>query len=358
MQQIRLFIPAVYPPNCAASQRYRVEQFLPYLSAQGIVYRLSSFWTLWAWRVLYLPNHSLLKGLGLLAGIVQRILDMRRVFWCTHIWLHREAIPLGSSFWEWVAARILNKKIIFDFDDAIWLGSEQPSSSAVVTLLKNPNKTAHLCKLAHTVCVGNEYLAAFARQHHAHTYIVPTTVDITRYTSSTTARTSEKIIIGWIGSHSTIHYLQLVSDALHRLAIQIPFELHVIADHPPSFPLPNLHFFRWDAASEIEQIKKFDIGIMPLPNNAWTQGKCGFKAIQYLALGIPTIASPVGANLNVVPDQQVGLLCSTPDEWLSAFRQLASSPTLRRQMGEAGIRHIHAHYSLQSQLPALLQLFR
>jgi glycosyltransferase involved in cell wall biosynthesis len=166
------------------------------------------------------------------------------------------------------------------------------------------------------------------------------------------------ITLGWTGTHSTLKYLEPLVPVLQKLESTYPhFRLVVIADKRPSLAVQSLIFLPWLKDREIEDLLQFDIGIMPLSDDVWTRGKCGFKALQYMALGIPAVASPVGVNKEIIDQGVNGFLCATEEEWFIHLKSLINHPTLREQIGQQGRRKVIDHYSVLSNTPTFLSLF-
>jgi glycosyltransferase involved in cell wall biosynthesis len=164
-------------------------------------------------------------------------------------------------------------------------------------------------------------------------------------------------IIGWTGSHSTMHYLDELLPVLKRIISESDAGLMIISNRPPSFRLPNLKFIRWSESGEIDDLLKFDIGIMPLKADSWSEGKCGFKLIQYAALGIPCVSSPVGVNKKIVEEGVTGFLCETQAGWYDAVKQLMNAPDLRNKMGANGNEKMRREFSLQANSGIFLGVF-
>ena len=276
------------------------------------------------------------------------------------VFIHREATPLGPPVIEWFLAKILNKKIIYDFDDAIWL-PENNNESPLKRFVKWRHKIAAICRWSSRVSCGNQYLSDFARNHNTNVVLNPTTIDtVLVHNPALYKKTppSESVVIGWTGSHSTLKYLHEAAEILRGIQHKFPtIQIVVIADKKPDLKLKSVHFIPWNAESEIKDLMKFDIGIMPLSDNIWTKGKCGFKALQYMALKIPAVASPVGVNTSIIQNGENGFLCSSPQEWEAALCTLITDPNLRERMGELGRIKVINSYSVLSNSSTFLALF-
>lgn len=348
-----------YPLGLAPSQRFRVEMLLPLLDGEGIAYTLRPFLSSKTWDVLYKGGSIFSKVLGIIKGYFRRL--------CTVlieapdyevIFIHREAAPMGPPVFEWYLAKVLKKKIIYDFDDAIWI----PNTSAenkLVTIFKASGKIRLICQWSEVISAGNDYLCKFAADNNtARVVKMPTVVDtLSRYRSAK-KQSSGGVNIGWTGSHSTLKYLDRIVPVLKELRKTTPFDFLVIADKKPALDINDWTFIPWSAASEIEDLQKIDIGLMPLEQDEWAEGKCGFKLIQYLALGIPAIASPVGVNKQIIEENVNGFLCADDTRWLNALKTLISDTELRQRFGEAGRKKIVEEYSIEGNKEKFLSLFQ
>lgn len=346
-----------YPEGGAPSQRFRFEQYLQALSLHGFRYRIESFLDEKTNRILYQPGQSFKKLLGVLKGFFCRILLLPALYQADYIFIHREATPLGPPIIEWLIAKVLKKKIIYDFDDAIWLSDSSGVNSFMVKI-KWQQKVASICRWSYKVSAGNDYLCAFARQYCDRVVLNPTTIDTEHYHNRLKNQHDRPLTIGWTGSHSTMKYLYAIESVLQRLEQIYDFRFVVISNQPPEMKLKNLYFIPWKEATEIEDLLQLHIGIMPLPDDLWAKGKCGFKALQYLALGIPALVSPVGVNAKIVAHGVNGYLCSSEQEWYSYLSQLLEDPSLRSKMGTAGRKKVEDEYSIKNNTANFLNLFK
>ena len=346
----RLLIICPYPRGCAGSQRFRFEQYIPFLEQKKITVHLRSFLTPWGWRVVYKEGYAVIKVLATLIGFFRRLIDLFSLHRYDLVFIHREASPIGPPFIEWWIAHIAKKQILYDFDDAIWINN---TANPGIARFKKPQKTVHICNWASMVFVGNQYLADFASQYNNNVTVVPTTIDtqnhhnvIKDHHKNTPTHT---LCIGWTGSHSTLAYLQDVEGVLRKIQDKHSIRIKIIADKAPqalSFPFD---FEAWDIQLEVNQLLDIDIGIMPLPNEEWAKGKCGFKALQYLSLGIPCVASPVGVNKKIVLNNKNGLWAESAHDWFVALETLLLDQMLRNRLGKAGRNHVVQCFSVESQ---------
>lgn len=347
-----------YPIGKAPSQRFRVELFEPVLKQANIQYTYYPFWSKKTWEILYKPGHRVAKALGLLKGFLNRWrVVLFKVPFADYVFIHREAAPLGPPVFEWIIAKVFRKKIIFDFDDAIWIPNTSAENKSA-RLLKAFWKVGYICKWAHKVAAGNDFLCAYAQSQGNKAVVrIPTIVNTATRYNKLKEHTDGKVTIGWTGSHSTLKFLDDIIPVLQKLQETHDFHFVVIADKQPAFTLKDWAFIPWNPASEIDDLLQIDIGIMPLTPDPWSEGKCGFKLIQYLALGIPALASPVGVNQVIIEQNVNGFLCSNDTDWEQALVLLLKDAKLRAAMGTKGREKMVKEYSLQSIRQPFLNLF-
>jgi glycosyltransferase involved in cell wall biosynthesis len=275
-----------------------------------------------------------------------------------YIFIHREITPIGPPFFEWLIAKVFRKKIIYDFDDAIWT-TDRVDESWLLRSLKWRNKVKFICKNSDKVSCGNEYLAAFAKQFNTHVIYNPTTIDTSHlHNLEFIKKRNKSLTIGWTGSHSTLKYLRDLEPVLQQIEIQFPHvQFAVIADQPIALKLKSLQFIPWSIKSEINDLYQIDIGVMPLPDDEWSKGKCGFKALQFMALQIPVVASPIGVNVKIIDHGVDGFLASTQHEWIHFLTQLIEDNQLQMTIGANGREKVLNGYSVNSNVQNFLSLF-
>ncbi|MDC0182382.1 glycosyltransferase family 4 protein [Candidatus Thioglobus sp.] len=289
---------------------------------------------------------SLLK-----AGLV-RLADLRRQTKYDIAILHIELFPLMPGSLERALIRL---PYIYDFDDAYYLKYRRGRLGIAKPLLGNKFDTVMAGAAA--VTAGNTgALMSIARQYNENTYYLPTVVDTVRYLPTRGVR-NDMFTVGWIGSFSTAPYLAELVGPLSLLGKEEPVRLVVIGGKAPVIPNVTVVEIKWQEQIEVELINSFDVGVMPLPDDDWSRGKCAFKLIQYMACAVPVIASDVGANSAVVNDE-CGLLVTTPNDWVAGLRMLRDQPEKRTKMGQAGRERVVQHYSLHRNLPLLEKVIR
>jgi glycosyltransferase involved in cell wall biosynthesis len=334
-----------------------VELFLPVLDQAGIEYRVQPFLDERSWGSFYSTGRITNKFLGIIKGFSARLgIVLGGVRSYDYVFIHREASPLGPPWIEWIITKLWRKKVIYDFDDAIWIPNTS-SANRWFGWAKANWKVKWICRWAHIVVGGNEYLCQYARRFNLSVVCIPTVVNTQSGHSLVKRHHEGKPVVGWTGSHSTLKYLDTILPVLQKLQQELEFEFCVIADRDPELPLSDYRFIPWQAASENQDLLQFDIGVMPLIPDSWSEGKCGFKLIQYFAAGLPAMASPVGVNSSLIEQGQNGYLSSTPEEWDEGLRRLISDPNLRSVMGKKGREKVEAGYSLIARRSFFLQLF-
>lgn len=353
---MRVLFVVPHPPE-GASGRFRVLQYLPWLTQQGLDCEVRPFMSRALYHLLYLPAR-LPQKLGLAGlALVRRCADLVRAARADLVVVHREAWPLGTALPERAIARLC-PAMVFDFDDAIYL-NRASAANAWARFLRNGAKTAAVIRLSAHVVAGNQVLAAYARRFHPRVSVIPTPVDTDRYRPRPTAHHSPRLVIGWIGSPTTADYLALLQRPLAELAARYPhLEIQIVGAGRQQLSLPNIRMVPWDLEGERDCLHRFDIGLMPMPDDEWARGKCAFKALLYMSAGLPVVASPVGVNSEIVREGVNGFLATTQEDWVNRLSQLVEDEALRQRMGGAGRAIAEQEYSLTVQGPRLLQVLR
>ena len=344
-------VPSMY--DTSPGQRFRIEQWEPLLLQRGVEITYAPFENELLHGLLYQTGNLGSKLAHVSRGFARRLSVIKSVREFDAVYIFREAALLGPAVFE----RMIQRRrvpIVFDFDDAIFVSYRSPSNG-YLSYLKFAAKTKTICRLASHVMVGNSYLAEYARQFNSNVTIVPTTIDTEKY--SVRQKNADDVpVVGWTGSFSTVQHLDTLRSALQKLARQEKFRLRVIGT--PEYHLEGVEVeaLRWHSQTELADLRPVDIGIMPLPNDAWSKGKCGLKALQFMAMGIPTICSPVGVNTEIIQDGENGFIANTEQEWIDQLGRLLRSPTLRAQIGLAGRATVEQKYSAIAQVPRVYEV--
>lgn len=354
IKRVYFLVPA--PLGISPGQRFRFEHYLRYMEQNGLEYKISSFYSLAGWKSLFVNGGFLKKIFAVVSGFLRRIKDLFRLRKYDFIFIYREAVPLGPPIIEWVIAKLYRKKIIYDFDDAIWVPVSSEFNRLVLSV-KWFSKIAVICKWSYKVSVGNEYLGEFAAKYNTNVVVIPTVVNTSEVHNSIQVHTNNAPAIGWTGTFSTLKYLDMVLPVLKELQTKHDFKFIVIADVDPQLPLTNYKFIKWNKETEAKDLLSLQIGLMPLYDDEISRGKCGFKAIQYMSMGIPAVVSAVGVNKKIVNNEQDGFICTQPEEWKNALEKLLGNPALREQMGKEARKKIEANYSVNATLESFLNLF-
>ena len=341
------------------SQRFRFEQYFSYLEENGFSCHLSYLINAREDKIFYSEGNWLSKACIILKSFLQRKKEIRSLNQFEIVFVQREAFMLGSVFFEKNIQKS-RAKFIFDFDDSIWL-NDTSEANKKFEWLKNPSKTAKNISFADLVFAGNEYLASYARAINSNVVVMPTTIDTEEYTPNRIEKEGQdKIVIGWIGSITTIKHFEYALGFLKILKEKYGsrIEFKVVGDPTYTNQSLGIQGIEWSKEKEVELLNEFDIGIMPLPNDEWANGKCACKGLQYMALEIPTVMSPVGVNSSIIQQGENGFLASDDSEWVEVISSLIESPQLRKKVGGNARQTVIEKFSVLSQRENYLRYFR
>lgn len=347
-----------YPHGQAPSQRFRFEQYLDMLREEGHELHIQSFLTEESWKILYKRGRLLQKAWGIAQGFLRRFALLPTLHRYDCVFIHREASPIGPPLFEWLSAKAWKKPLIYDFDDAIWLPNTS-EQNRLAAGLKFHHKVAAICRWSHTISCGNAYLAQYARKHSRGKVVVnPTTIDTQHHHKGQKDQQKRPLIIGWTGTHSTLGYLKPILPVLESLTKRYPeLRIRIISNQPPDFSLPGLEFRPWTKENEIDELLEFHIGLMPLTEDPWAAGKCGFKALQYMSLGIPPVVSPVGVNTEIVRHGENGFIANSLTDWEHLLEKLIQDEGLREALGKNARQAVASRFSVDANRGTFLGLF-
>jgi len=349
MKKNKILFIANHRPNRSPNQRFRFEQYLPYLEENGFECRLSYLISETDDPIFYSKGNYFGKLLVLFKSFIIRTKDVLSAKNYDIIFIVREALMTRHTIFERLFAKS-GAKLVFDFDDAIWLPTISAGNQGL-SWLKNAGKTSQIISLCDMVFAGNRYLADYALQFNSNVKIIPTTIDTDLFKRIPVERKDHKICIGWSGSFTTIEHFEYGISVLkaikEKYGDHICFE--VVGDASYRNDELGIQGVAWNREEEIATISAFDIGIMPLPDDEWTRGKCGFKGLLYMAFEVPSILSPVGVNKEIIQDGLNGFLADGTDEWVRKLSLLIESPELRKKLGQAGRATVIERYSVISQ---------
>ena len=348
---IRVLALVPYPNDRAPGQRYRIEQWAPLLRRGGLQVTLSPFLSRRGMDLLYEPGHVARKAQEVLRGYLKRLTDAVCLGSADVIFVYREAALLGPAWIERFLA--LRRPLVFDFDDAIYL-ADTSQANAWSRGLKSVTKVETICRVASHVTVGNEFLARYAKDRARRVTVIPSTIDTDAYQIQPRAQ-NRVPMIGWTGSMTTVPDLMTLAPALRRLRQKRDFELRVIGAKVDIEGLA-VRCLPWRAETEPDDVRALDVGLMPLPDDEWSRGKCGMKALQYMALGIPPVVSPVGVNATIVCDGVNGFHASTEQEWIDRIALLLADESLRWRLGQEARATVEESYSALRHAPRLARI--
>lgn len=353
-----LFI-AAHRPGRSASQRFRFEQYIGFFEKHGYHCEYSFILSAEDDKVFYAPGKYIWKAWILFKSILKRTADVFRAKQYDIVFIQREAWMVGSAVFEKLLARS-GAKIIFDFDDAIWLDPlSEASGNKNLLWLKDPSKTNIIIKIAHLVIAGNSYLQDYALQFNKNSVIIPTTLDTEQYHPLHIAKNDPAICIGWSGSHTTIAHFTHILPALYKLKEKYKDRIvfKVIGDKNFKEPVLDIQGITWTIERELAELAQFDIGIMPLPDEPWTRGKCAFKGLLYMSMGIPAVMSPVGVNTEIIESGVNGMLAGTQEDWVEKLSILIEDEQLRKKLGTAGLKTVEEKFSVHAYQDRYLHYF-
>jgi glycosyltransferase involved in cell wall biosynthesis len=354
----KVLILCAHRPKRSPSQRYRFEQYLPFLESKGYQFIWSYLLNENDDRVFYSQGNPHKKFLILLKNYLQRKKDIRNFRNYDIILIQREAMFTGTSFVEKAAFKS-NAKVIFDFDDSIWLEDTSPGNKKFAWI-KKPAKFFENIQNAHLVTAGNTYLADKAKPYNKSVVIIPTTIDTDIHKPKRDIENKEFVTIGWSGSISTIKHFELLIPVLKKIKEKYGPKVGFKIMGDPDYVCQeiNVKSVAWNEKSEVDELNSFDIGLMPLPNDEWSKGKCGLKGLSYMSCSVATVMSPVGINKEIIQHSINGMLAETDEEWFNILCYLIDNPDSRKEIGSKGRETVAEFYSVEANKNKYLNAFQ
>lgn len=346
-KNIRICALMLEPYDISPGQRFRIEQWEPYLKEKNIVIDYFSLTDEKYREVIYQEGNFKAKLAIIAKASLKRLNQILKASKYDIVYLYRYANVIGPAFFE-KFMQLRGYPVIFDFDDAIFI-TDTSKSNKSFGWAKFSQKTKTICRLSTSVSVGNSYLADYAQKYNKNVYIIPTSIDTKRYQPTKKKSEDNKpVIIGWTGSSTSQYHLEQFEPTLAKLIEKRnDVEIRVISNREPSFEKIPYTWRAWSVETEIDQIGEIDIGIMPTPDDEWSRGKCALKALQYMSLGIPTICTDMGANRDVIKHGENGFLAKESKQWLECFDTLIDNKELRIKLGNEARKTVVDHYSMQ-----------
>ncbi len=344
-----------YPENEAPSQRLKYEQYFPYLRSQGYSITVSPFISPAFWKIIYHKGNLLFKLFYGLSGYFRRLGDLFRIHKFDMVYVHLWGTPMGPPIYEWLLKKTA-RKIIYDIDDLVYLKNTVSKVHPLITYIKGRQKPLFLMKHADHVITCTPYLDSFVRKLNQHTTDISSTVDTDIYKPANNYNNNSKITLGWSGSLSTAKYFYLLGPVLKKLSALYDFNILVIGDPNVKIEGLKIESIAWEEKEEVTNLQKIDIGLYPLPDEEWVLGKSGLKAIQYMALGIPTVATAIGANYRVIEEGVSGFLVASESGWIEKLSILIKDATLRKSIGESARKRVEDLFSVKANAPKYLSV--
>lgn len=352
----KLLVICPYPEGVAPSQRLKFEQYFEAFRKDGWDITVESFISKRFWKIIYNKGFVLQKIIYTLSGYAKRIMLLAKVSKYNVVYAHLWATPFGPPLYETILAKLSNY-LVYDIDDLVYLRSVKNDAHPLVSWIKGRKKPIYLMKQAQHVITCTPYLDDFVKSYNKNTTDISSTVDTdNRYKVVNTYSNEKGITLGWSGSLSTSKYFYLLTAVLKELRKTHSFEVLVMGDPSVSIDGITIHSIPWKEEYEIENLQKIDIGLYPLPDEEWVYGKSGLKAIQYMALGIPTVATAIGANFRVIENGVSGFLVNSDEDWLVALKKLIEDASLRKRIGLAGRKRAEDLFSVKANTDKYLSI--
>lgn len=341
---------ASYPVEAAAT-RYRLEQFVEPLANRGIELRIKPFLDSALFASLYRRDRILRTVPGLMKAAGNRMRDIVASRGFDVLLVQREAMLFGPPVVERLSMALGKCPMVLDLDDATYVSYTSPTYGKLASRLKWFGKTDKLIERSTLVTCGNSSIAQYVTAKGKLASIIPTVVDLDKFRPVKQRSESDRPVLGWVGTHSTFPYLESIFPVLQELAKKRDFRLKIVGSGVEEISIPGVEIenLQWRLEREIADFQSFDVGLYPMRNDEWTSGKSGFKAIQYMAVGIPFVVTPVAVCAEIGVSGKTHLAATTPAEWFSGLDKLLESESVRRAMGLEGRIHAEEHFNLPLQ---------
>lgn len=353
---------ASYPVQAAAT-RYRLDQFTGALSERGIELSILPFLDAGLFNSLYKRDALPRTAVGLIKAGLLRFKDVLAARRADVVLIQREAMIFGPPVIEWLCTQLKGRPMVLDLDDATYIPYTSPTFGKLGKAFKWFSKTDDLIRWATLVTCGNTAIAEYVSSKGAKARVIPTVVDTDVFHPVPRSK-DDALVLGWIGTHSTFPYLESTFPVLSDLARNHQFRLKIVGAGKSEITIPGVAVenLEWQLDREVKDFQSLDVGLYPIDPSLyaseWAAGKSGFKAIQYMAIGIPFVATPVGAVKEIGREGQTHYCATTADEWRKALSTLIEDPAVRDQMGKAGRQCALEHYGLSAQADKLASALR
>ncbi len=354
---LRVLALASYPVESPATH-FRLVQHIEPLAARGIDVRFSPFLDSRLFASLYEPRRMLARLPLLAMAVMRRFVQALSAARADVVFVQREAMFFGPPLVEWTAARLLRRPLVLDLDDATYLRVDSPVYGRLATWLKWPGKTDQLIRWSRLVTCGNPTIEEYVRSRHRNVELLANVVDTSVFRPACVER--DVPLIGWIGTHTTYPFFERLLPLFERLARDIRFRVVIVGSRRTGVTVPGVEVETraWTVERDAEDFRSLDIGVYPMADDAWSAGKSGLKAVQYMASGVPFVMSPVGMGATMGVPGTTHFLATTDDEWLTALRRLLTDLPLRRRMGREARTFAEQHHSIDQYADRLASILR
>ena len=354
----RILILCPSPRDTAATQRLKYEQYLGKLEDSGYEFTISSFQTNRFWKIIYGPGRITEKIFWTCLGYLRRTWDLLRSPFYNGIFVNLWVTPLGPPLYE----RLLfffNKNVIYDIDDMLFLNNKDSARPSFFQKLKGRKKPVVMMKHSRYVIACTPKLEEIALETNSYKRAIDisSSFDTSRFVPVPDYIQHEVTTIGWTGTHSTIPFLETLQPVLEEVSRERKIRLLVIANREYQMKNVPTKYLPWKKETEVQDLHRIEIGLYPIPANEWSLGKSSLKALTYMAIGIPVVATAYGTNFRIMQDGVEGFLASNEKEWVARLVQLIDNVQLRKQMGLAGRKRVEEQFSVEANFGKYLHVF-
>lgn len=350
-------------PVSAAATRFRMEQFVEPLRARGIELEIKPFVDETQFAAFYAKGGAVGKAFGLAGSILRRFALLATARRYDVLLVQREAAMFGPAIFEWLFQKLGRMPLVLDLDDATYVRYVSPTYGRLGSFLKFFGKTDNLIRRSSVVVCGNRFIAEYAESLGAKTVVIPTVVDTDKF--HPVEKHNDPPVIGWIGTHSTFRVLEGFFPVFARLAETHKFRLKIVGSGVDNVKIENVDIenLPWSLDREVSDFQSLDIGVYPITTTEsmlaeWIKAKSGFKAIQYFAVGIPFVMSPVGICAEIGKPGETHVNAGSEDDWYDELSKLLSEPALRERMGQRGREFVLESFGFTKQTDALERVLR
>jgi glycosyltransferase involved in cell wall biosynthesis len=359
MKKKKVLILCPSPKGTAAAQRLKYEQYLDLLEKEGYSFTISNFQTNRFWAIIYKKGRLAEKVLWLFAGYLRRIYDLIRSPFYDVVFVNIWATPLGLPVYEKLLL-LFNRNVVYDLDDMVFLNKIDHTRNRLLEKIKGKKKPLCLMKHARYVIVCTPKLEEIALGLNKYRNVVDisSTFDTSRFVPVPSYQQHDITTIGWTGTHSTLPFLEMLQPVLKAVSRQRKIKLLVIADKEYSMEGVDTEFIPWSAATEVSDLHRFEIGVYPIPPNEWSLGKSSLKALTYMAIAIPAVATAYGTNFRVIEDGVSGYLAKDEQDWIEKIIRLIDDEGLRKRIGLQGRKRVEELFSVAANFPKYSHVFK